>query len=261
MSRRIAMLAVPALVAVLLAVPVATAEAADLPLATGGNMDVQLWPSEESTTGQRPFAYVILSATVPMAVPLPCRVRVPLPDGVIVTWAGELGGGGPATDTEREPRILSTRAGRVVEVEARQSREIQVDGDYVAPVLEDGRYTSTVTWVQTVPAATTSFGVKLAPQATDVKVEPSTDSPPEFNDSGEQLYRTEPKNLPLGTRVPLTARFGIDESIQAASPGAGVSGGTATGAVTIVIAVVSVLLLATLLAFGFVWSKQRRESD
>ncbi len=114
--RRLLVLIALAALAITAAAP-SSAWAAEVPTATAsvagdlldaGTIDVQWWM--EAEPGQ---AIAIVSTTIDPSVSLPVRVRLPIPPGMSVDWAGEVSGA-DATQDIRAPVLRGARRGRPV---------------------------------------------------------------------------------------------------------------------------------------------------
>jgi hypothetical protein len=222
------------------AAPVVAAEVA-APLVTPTDMSAQLWPSE-SVDGTGPVAVLVVGARVATSVPLPCRVRLPLPKGATVSWVGELTGQGVENDIPQQPVTVKAAGGEAIEVTLTTYRDAQYEADVSAPVKEGDRYVAHLDWVQTAPASLLLMGAMLREQATDAEITPAPEGAPQVQ-GGDQLYLLPQRKAPVGTKVPLEVSFVFDTSVPELTAGTPVSETT-----TIVLAVVGAALVAAVIA-------------
>ena len=148
-------------------VPTATAPATS-DLLDAGTIDVQWWM--EAEPGQ---AIAIISTTIAPTVSLPVRVRLPIPPGMSVDWAGEVSGADAAQDIQRQFSVQQGKGAQYAEFEVSTYRAAQIDLSGI-PLTADGNgVTASLEFVQSVPSAATAFTVRLPAGATDAKIEPA----------------------------------------------------------------------------------------
>jgi hypothetical protein len=177
-------IAAPKVIATPSATPSASGSAdASAPLQTG-LISVQLGPAE------RPgYTTVIVAITLDTKIKLPARVRIPVPMGTKVGWAGEVFGGDLAKDIERS-YTLGTGAGgaQYAELTLTQSNIGQIDTFGPGPTKSGNRVNASVTYVQAVPSPSTEFSVRLPANAGNVELSPKYVGQPDHNKAGESLY-------------------------------------------------------------------------
>lgn len=191
---------------------------------------------------------------IPASVALPATVRIPLPAGARVTWAGEtLATGAGAGDVQRKFQVIGGAGGRYVEFTAQKSRKGQVES-VAAPLTRSGAtVTGSVKWVQSAPAASETFSVRFPPSAADAKTQPAAIGGPQRNAVGETLYPLPQVKLKLGETYPVSVSFQIPPALGAAkaSSSAQQSGGSSTPLFVLLAAlVVAGIALAFALARG-----------
>jgi len=181
----------------------ATAAPATLPVASVESFDIQVWPG--GAPGQ---IVAIVGARIAENATRPTLVRVPVPDGAEIVWAGELTGETSATDTFVEPRTFETEYGRVAELTVTVSSEVQVE--YIAgPIASTGAgMKAQLAWVQSVPSTYTVVSMRLPAGVTSVEMTPEPVGTPQVNEAGEQLYSSAPLSLAVGEKLPITAVYG-----------------------------------------------------
>jgi len=223
------------------AVP-ASALAAAPPLATGP-LTVQIGPGEEASQ-----TIAIVGVTVADSVKLPVRVRLPVPVGATVQWAGQILGGDPDNDPQQAV-LLATGAGgaRYDEITLTKSHIGQIDTNLGPLTLSGDSVSAQVAFVQSVPSTSTVFSVRLPAGVSNVAISPAPAGAPEVNSSGESLYVL--GTAPLATGAKLSV--GVSYSTAAASGAAG-SGGSGGSSSTPVIIVLIVALAAVLISLVFV---------
>jgi hypothetical protein len=221
--------------------PSALTRSAPAPTPTG--MQVLLW------TG-RTGAQTIIAVELAPNTPLPATVRLPLPAGATVVWAGELSGGSVETDIERKYTTEEGTGGKVVVFRLEKFRSAQVEATHPAPQAVGDRTVSSLDWVQSAPSALTHFAVQVGPEAADVTVDPAGGGTPQTNASGERLYTVSSKALKPGEKFTMTVAY--RSGAQTASGGGATGGGT-----TALLVVLGALLAAAISAFVVVAARMR----
>jgi hypothetical protein len=178
----------------------AASVAATIPLAPKGQIEVQAWPTSTES-------FIVVSLTLPTTAQLPARVRIPLPDGATVTWAGEIMGGDAASDIQRTYNIVTTGGGRAIEFVAQESRDLQYEADLPAPAVSGARVMTTLKWVQTTDALSVDPAVKTPAGATNVQIEPAPSEQPRTNSAGEALYTLPQQGTAIGSSFTLEVAF------------------------------------------------------
>ena len=84
----------------------------------------QVQAAPEVSAGQ---AAVIVAVQLPPDVKLPAMVRIPVPQGGVPTWVGEILGGDPAADPPREYRTAEGTGGQVLEMTLESTRSAQAE--------------------------------------------------------------------------------------------------------------------------------------
>lgn len=203
-------------------VAVGAAAAANAPSATQATYDVQLWPGADPGR-----SIVIVSVTLPDTAALPATVRIPVVAGTTIDWAGEILPGSDGTqDPSRSYTVAEGTGGQYAQFELSESRQAQIELSGT-PLDSDGTsYSTRIDYVQTVPAQSTGFSVRVPAGAADVKIEPKPASAPETNPSGEALYTLPSTELAPGGKQQLSVSY----RIGGASPrGGGISQGQTIG--------------------------------
>jgi hypothetical protein len=211
-----------------------------------GETEVQLWPAAQP--GQ---LVVIVSQTLPEGVDLPATVRLPVPEGMRVEWAGEiLGETTRAADPPREFELKDGTGGQYAEFSLSESRQAQIELAGIALTSNASTVSTALDWVQSAPSALTAFSVRLPSGAGDVSIDPTPVGQPDSNEAGETLYTLPSRELEDGA----TQRVSVSYSLGGA-PAQTQGEGSASGPLVAVLAVVLVLAVA---ALAFVISRQRR---
>jgi hypothetical protein len=193
-------LALLLLVSVLLVLPVgALAAPADT---STSRYAVQFWPE-----GDPARSILIVSVTLPEDTPLPATVRLPLPSGAQVTWAGEIIGADIENDILRPHTFVDGTGGQSIEITLEQTLTAQYDANYIPIEVNGGDYSVTLDWVQTEPAEATDFAVRLPGTITDIVIDPPPVGDPQVNVNGERLYTLSPMTLSPGDRQPVRVEY------------------------------------------------------
>lgn len=222
-------LLVLAALAVLFAVP-AYALAAPVSWADA-TMFVQFWPEAEQGSN-----VVIVGAQIPASVPLPAVVRLPVPDGASVFWAGEIMGDDPNGDIVRQFKLVDGKNGKAIEFTAETTRSVQFDATYSAAQIQGSKIVSTLDWIQSVPAGTVSFAVRVPAGNDKVAIDPGAPASPQTNAIGEQLYTLNDAKIKEGDTYKIKVtyqRAGIDTG----------SSGLSTLQILLILLVVAVVVL------------------
>ncbi len=182
------------------------------PSVATGPLEVQIWP-EELPEG----AAVIIGTKLAPSVRLPATVRLPLPEGLKVDWAGEVSPSDPASDVAREFTIGSASNGRYVEFQVSQYRDAQVDLSAQPVRVDGGVKRVTLRFVQSVPASETGFSVKV-PAGFELKdAEPDVSGRPATSPAGESLYALETQSLKPGQALDVSVTYRLRAPVTPAS--------------------------------------------
>jgi hypothetical protein len=175
----------------------------------GGPLDLQTWVE----SGQ---LIIVTAITIPEATKLPATVRVPVPDGANVQWAGEVLGGDLSADPARTYKMIkSPVGGQYAEFTLEQTRSAQVDADMKGVTIDGAVTSASFDWVQSVSSPSTSFSVRVPANASDVKFSPAPAGAPDTNASGERLYSGEAITLDPGETQPVSLSYSTGTSSAA----------------------------------------------
>ncbi len=216
--------------------------------------DVQVWADTAPAA-----TVLIVVAQLPTATPLPAVVRMPLPKGAKVTWAGELSSRGPQSDIQRTPKTVQGSGGQAVEITAQKSHLLQYEADLPASTAgQGGVRTARLDWVQSVSVGELHFAYKMPAGATRVQTQPPYVGAPETNTAGESLYVLGTRKLTLGAALPTSVTYVPG---TATTPSTSAATGGATSTVNPVLVVLIVLLALVLLALALVLTRRRPPGD
>lgn len=232
----------------------ATASPAKEAPLVSGDMGVQVGVDPGQGT-----VVVIVGVTLGNSAPLPARVRVPVPTNSAIVWAGEILGGDPGADPQKE-YTLATGAGggQYAEFTLTGSHQGQIEVN--AGVLPAGQSVSAkTTFVQSTPSNTTAFAVRMPSGAQSVHIEPAPVATPEFNDAGESLYTLETKNVPVGTKVDLAFSYTKGAPTTGASSSSAASTSAQSSMPLIVLLAGSAIVF--LVAAVFIARRSREDSE
>lgn len=202
---------------------------------------VQAWVGGDPGSPDR--VLLIASARVPTSTSLPTTISIPLPDGVEVSWAGEIVSPDGTADIRRTGTITESVGGRAYTFTLEEGYEGQIEGLWKAlEERDDSRVGVELTWVQTVPAEIVAFSVRTPAGAQAIRVEPQSNAAPQENAAGERLYTLPSKDLAPGAKHVL--------DISYLGSGSGTAGSTANRTNVLIAALgAAVLLLAAVIAF------------
>jgi hypothetical protein len=239
-SRTLAILCLAAALAVPASAFAAAAAAPD----AGGNLDLQTWPE----SGQ---LIIVTAVSVPETAKLPATVRIPVPEGAVVQWAGEVLGGELSADPARPYKIIKSPAGgQYAEFTIEQTHTAQVDAAMPALTVNGAKTSATFEWIQAAASPFTSFSVRVPGSATDVNISPKPTGAPDTNAAGESLYSGDPLKLEPGAKQTVSFSYTTGAS-KPASPASSVD--------SLVIALGAALAVA-IVALIVVVARQKRES-
>ena len=187
------------------------------------SLDVEFWPEGDTGTTS-----IIAVAALPDSAKLPARVRIPLPVGAQLTWAGQIVGTDTSGDIAQQPAVASGIIGQYVELAATKSRTVQYEAGVTPVSVQGNKHTATLTWLQTTDASQVRFAVRLPLAATNVSIKPAWEGDPARNEQlGQMLYGLPAVNLKPGTTYTLTVDYELAPG--AATTGTGASAGTSAG--------------------------------
>jgi len=215
-----------------------------VPPVAAGPLQVQVGPAQ---AGQA--TAVLIDVNLDPSVKLPARVRIPVPPGASIAWAGEILGGPASQDPQRAYTLKTGVGAQYAEFALSVSHDGQLDA--ALPLVVSGTHaTSLVRFVQSVPATSTGFSVRMPADATNTKISPAPVAAPQTNPAGESLYALPTAALAPGASITVSVAY--DQGTRPAT----VSSSNLT-ALYLVLGIVLVLLVATL---AFLVVRQRRPS-
>ncbi len=155
------------------------------PLASLDTMPVQVQVWLEAEPGA---TVMIVGSGLPTDTPLPATVRLPIPDGAQLIWAGEIGGAGPESDVQVAATIVDVPGGKAVEFTVSQYRVFQYEAYVAPPVTQGDRITTAFDWTQSLPFASLSVAWRVPAGTEDLQLSPDAPGSPQTNEVGERLY-------------------------------------------------------------------------
>jgi hypothetical protein len=215
-------------------------------------LNVEVWPDH-----QRGLSTFIVLARLPQGAKLPAKVLVPLPAGTTVTWSGEIDEASASGDTTIPVAYADLPGGgRAVELTAIKSPTVQYEA-VIGPVTrQDGRVTTKLAWVQTVPAGSVTFASRAPIAATDVVLDPAAAGEPQTDTSlGQKLYTLEPQKPAVGSSIPFTISYTLVDGGAQSGTAAVADAGGQTGPWMLALAAALVAALGLM-----VWSGRRRSA-
>lgn len=206
----------------------------------GGPLDLQTWVE----SGQ---VIIVVAVNVPESTRLPATVRIPVPDGASVQWAGEVLGGELSADPTRTYKIIQSPAGgQYAEFTLEQTRSAQVDAQLASATVDGANTSATFEWVQSAASPSTSFSVRVPQGASGVKITPAPGGPPQTNSAGESLYAGESVVLAPGEKQTVSFSYSNGSSASAvAAPASQLSSIVTALFVALALAVVVLIVALT----------------
>lgn len=224
------------------------------------NLVVQAWP--EYSDDQ-----VLFMETVkfPDNTPLPIEVKLAIPKGAQVKWAGELMSDA-SQDIEVTPEVNGFADYDEVVFTLTKSRVGQVEAKWAGLKTEGEARTLNFDWTQRYEAKETQIKLKVPTGSTDVKVTPTL-SDVSTSPDGMKIYSGPPISLPVGQKLSYTMTYKRTTNVpaetlrQPVSPPAGapVSGVGTSSDTSAIIAIALVAITAIAIASAVIYQKKRAE--
>lgn len=204
------------LAALALAVVPQTAQAAIAP----DRLHVQLWPEQQDGS-----TLLLESAEYPARMKLPQVVKMALPKGALVQWAGEIfKGNDPSKDIGAKYKINPKKDYDEIVFTLTKTRAAQVEATLTGLKRVGAKRTLAFTWLQAYPAGTVDFAFKTPKGATGPFMTPSIAYQDKDAD-GLSFYGTGPMLLKVGQKQ----EVGISYQVAQASGTAGSGSNLALG--------------------------------
>jgi len=204
---------------------------------SAGATDVQFWMAAKPSE-----AVVIVSMTIPDSVELPVTVRLPLVEGMVVDWAGEISGGDVSQDLQRDYATKKGAGGSYVEFVVSEFRMAQVDLSGKPHTENDDEVSAVFEYVQSTESSQTTFSVRTPAIASDVRIDPKPEGQPTTNELGESLYVLEPLEMKPGDSLTVDVTYSMQlPGVPGSEGDAAIN--TLIGALAAVVVVVIVVLV------------------
>ena len=189
-------------------------------------IQVELWPDNQGRTS------VIAVADVPETTKLPAAVRMPLPAGAQLTWAGEIIGTDASGDKQQMPTIAAGEGGQYVQLQATVSHRMQYESLVGTPTVRGTSRIARLEWVQTAPGRALTFAVRIPLAATNVSIVPAPVGDAAKNQElNAMLYGLAPVSLRPGQKYTVTVSYDVPQGASTAVDGSqGGTSGQQTGA-------------------------------
>jgi len=207
--------------------------------------EVQFWPE-----GEFDSSVLIVSMQLPEGTPLPATVRLPLPVGAQVTWAGEIIGQEISNDILRPHTFVDGVGGQSIEFTLEETLTAQYDANYLPMEFDDGDYSVVLDWTQAEPAAATDFAIRLPGTVADTVIDPAPVGDPQINAQGERLYLLSPAQLEPGETQSVSVEYSRPE----------LSGSTDSGGEIILWLLAGLVVAVVVLAAAVVISGRKQRS-
>ncbi len=165
-------------------------------------LHVQIWPEEQAGS-----TLLLVSAVYPANMKLPQPVKLALPKGAQVQWAGEVfGGKDAAKDLEARYKLNPKKDYDEITFTLTKARIAQVEAS-IAPVTSDGTKRSlSLNWVQAYPSGTVDFAFKTPAGSTGAYMNPPVAYQDKDSD-GLQYYGSGPMSIPVGKTQQVTISY------------------------------------------------------
>jgi hypothetical protein len=195
---------------------------------------------------------MIVDVVLDPKVKLPARVRIPVPKGAVVQWAGEILSGDASNDQQREFTIHDGQGGSYAEFTLTTSRRGQIDAAGIPMTANGNQVSTTVEWVQSVPATSTVFSVRLPAGVSSVAITPAPQGTPQINTAGESLYSLPQQALATGSTTMIKVGYNLTPT--------GATGAPSTN-LTAVYLVLGVLLVGAIAIVVYLMARQRAAQE
>lgn len=175
------------------------------------NHVVSLWPEYDDNQ-----VLFMEGVELPASTPLPAEVKVAIPKGASVIWAGEIMGGDASQDIQATHKVNPKDSYDEVVFTLTKSRKAQVEAKWVALTVNGQERTLTLDWIQRYPAEQTTFVFRVPTQASDIKM-----SPPEGRATSQgqpqEFRETEPMRLEIGQKQAFTITYKRNTNVPSIS--------------------------------------------
>jgi LPXTG-motif cell wall-anchored protein len=216
-----------------------------------GPVDAQFWPQGDPTNPNQ--AAVIADVQLSPSVKLPARVRIPIPKGATVQWAGEILGGDPSADPERTFVVVKgAGGGSYAEFTLQKARRGQIDCSGIQLKTEGEQVSFTSSWVQSTETTAVLLTVRLPAGVSRVTISPKPEGSPQTNMQGESLYALPLLSLPVGQKQDVSVSYSTNPSGTAPATGS---------SRTAILVVLGVLLVGAVGVLAFAITRQRRNAE
>lgn len=157
---------------------------------------VSVWP--EYNDNQALFMQGVFYAPT---TPLPIEVKMAIPKGASVVWAGELAGtGDPAQDVQATPKINPKADYDEVVFTLTKHRAAQVEAKLLNAFVKNGQERNlTLNWTQQYPTKETVFMFRAPSQTSDIKMN-IPENPASVSQKAQGYYETQPMVLAVGQK-------------------------------------------------------------
>lgn len=196
-----------------------------------------------SPAGGPSGALAVVNVVLDSAEPLPQTVKVPVPHGATLLWAGEILGGAPTDDPARETTVEQVGDMDVYTMTLEKVYVGQLEIALAPARVEGDRLTSGMTWTNPGEEVQLTASVVAESGASDIQLTPPRSGDVQANEAGETLHPLERRRVAPGESYVIEASW----VRGAASTPAGESGGSGMLPYLLGIFVVAVLLLVVVI--------------
>ena len=160
-----------------------------------------------SPAGGPTGALAVVSVVLDSADALPQTVKVPVPHGATLLWAGEILGGDPADDPVRETTVEQVGDMDVYTMTLEQVYVGQLEIALAPARIEGDRLSSTMTWTNPGDEVQLSASVVAEPGASDIEFTPPRAGDVQTNEAGETLHPLERRRVATGESYVIEASW------------------------------------------------------
>ncbi|MHB0975830.1 MAG: hypothetical protein ACYC1U_01410 [Candidatus Aquicultorales bacterium] len=164
-------------------------------------LNVQIWPEYDDNQ-------ILFMETLEFAqdAPLPIDVKMALPKGATVYWAGEVFGRSVSEDIQATPVTTDKGAYTEIAFTLTKARKAQVEARWDAVKIEGDQRTIDLDWTQQYEVKTTQFGFKAPSTSSQFTFSPNFTSIGQGPDKLE-FYNSSGFNLVVGQQQPIKITY------------------------------------------------------
>lgn len=236
--------------------PIALALALALSAATASAATVREYQIQFAPTVEQNGAVAIITAVLDPSEAFPAEIRVPVPAGSELLWAGEILGGDPQADPVRETTVERIGEMDVYTLTLEQAYTAQLEIRLPAPTISGSTVSASMNWINPGPEVLVTGAIVVEPRAGNVTTTPDVVGETRTNEIGETLYPLQ------GVRVPENGAYTMSVEWERNAAGGGTAGpGADSPMLPILIGALVLAIVALVLVLVRERSRARRHAE